>query len=60
MHLRGRTLATSVIAVLETTSSNSGFSGHFSSFHFLDISPLCPDKIAFDWANCLISYKINI
>ena len=23
------------------------------------IMPLCPNKIAFDWINCLISYKNN-
>ena len=31
-------------------SSNWPFSGHL---------PLCLDKIAFDWTNCLISYKKN-
>ena len=34
--------------MLEITSSN-----------FPDILSLCSDRIAFDWINCLISYKNN-
>ena len=30
-----------------------------NNVHFPDILALCPDKIAFDWINCLISYKNN-
>ena len=27
--------------------------------YFPDISPLSPDKIVFDWTNCLIDLRIN-
>ena len=50
MHAYTSVFAIRIFTVLEISSSNWSFSGHF---------PLYLEKIAFDWINCLISYKNN-
>ena len=38
--------------MLDSARNNMPFFGHVGSF-------VCLDKIAFDWTNCLVSYKNN-